>query len=240
MQIDRVGHAVVAHDEPGALLHRLLAEVEEAAVAADQHGTVAAPSSGLVRSLWARIRTWRKAEVIAEEGVDAGRQRQPVVAGGGNRRRRREIAALLENRRRRVRPHHAQHQRGRQKQEDDESRNIDDGDQHAGSGPRGKRTSASSRGASRLEDAPQRDASSAAWIVVRGRFRTRSCGCVGAMKSSRESASIRWPRDAKAPISPPFDLQRLEPMKMERVAIARRLGEAQARQAGEQDRQRDA
>ena len=54
------------------------------------------------------------------------------------------------------------------------------------------------------------------------------------------SASIRWRRDAKASISPPFDLERLKPMKMERVAIARRLGEAQARQAGEQDRQRDA
>src|SRR5271166_4878951 len=68
---------------------------------------------------------------------------------------------------------------------------------------------------------------------LRGASGRGSGGCVG-------SASIRSPPLAKAPISSPFDLQPLKPMKMERVAIARRLGEAQARQAGEQDRQRGA
>ena len=58
------------------------------------------------------------------------------------------------------------------------------------------------------------------------------------MKSSR-SGFYPLAADAKAPISPPLDLERLKPMKMERVAIARRLGETQARQPGEQDRQRD-
>src|SRR5271163_4741641 len=68
---------------------------------------------------------------------------------------------------------------------------------------------------------------------LRGASGRGSGGCVG-------SASIRSPPLAKAPISSPFDLQPLKPMKMERVAIARRLGEAQARQSGEQDRQRGA
>src|ERR1700734_12503 len=69
----------------------------------------------------------------------------------------------------------------------------------------------------------------------------RAGALMGAAASAGEgvtgSASIRSPRDAKAPISSPFDPQRLKPMKMERVAIARRLGEAQAREAGEQDPQ---
>ena len=72
-QIDRVGHSVVAHKEPGALLHRLLAEVEEAAVAADQHGIIAEAEKRLGQILVSPDQSLAQAEVIAEEGVDAGR-----------------------------------------------------------------------------------------------------------------------------------------------------------------------
>ena len=111
--------------------------------------------------------------------------------------------------------------------------------QHAGSGPRGQRTTAPIPG-SKAKPRVSRDASSAAdgssFEAASGR---RSCGFRRRDEVVTGAASIRWRRDAEAPTSPPLDLERLEPMKMERVAIARRLGEAQARQAGEQDRQRD-
>ena len=71
MQVDRVGHSVVAHDEPRALLHRLLTKVEEAAVAADQHRTVARAEERLGQILVGPDQNLPKAEVIAEEGVDA-------------------------------------------------------------------------------------------------------------------------------------------------------------------------
>ena len=116
-EVDRVGHSVVAHDEPRALLHRLLAEVEKAAVAADQHGIVARAQERLGQILVGPDQNLAKTEVIAEESVDAGRQRQPIGAGRGNRWRWREVPPLLENRRRRVRAHHSQHQGSRQKQE---------------------------------------------------------------------------------------------------------------------------
>ena len=95
-KVDRIGHAVVAHDEPRALLHRLLTEVEEAALAANQHRTVARAQERLGQILVGPDQNLPKAEVIAEEGVDARRQRQPIGAGAGNRWRRREIAPLLE------------------------------------------------------------------------------------------------------------------------------------------------
>ena len=64
---------MVAHKEPGALLHRLLAEVEEAAIAADQHGIIAEAKKRLGQILVSPDQSLAQAEVIAKESVDAGR-----------------------------------------------------------------------------------------------------------------------------------------------------------------------
>ena len=71
---------MVAHEEPGALLHRLLAEVEEAAVAPDQHRIVAEAEQRLGQILVSADQSLAQAEVIAEEGVDTGRNRKPIGA----------------------------------------------------------------------------------------------------------------------------------------------------------------
>ena len=78
--VDRLGDALVAHDEAGALPHRLLAEIEHAPVPA--HSTASLPDAQhrLGQVLVGADHRAAHAEMILEIGVDGGRKRQPSGA----------------------------------------------------------------------------------------------------------------------------------------------------------------
>ena len=134
-QIDGVGDSAVAHNQPGALLHRLLAKVEHAAVAADQHGIVAEAKQRLGQILAGADQNLAQAEVVGEKRINAARKRQPIGRRDRRLGRGRQIPALFQDSRRCVRPHDPDRQRRGQKQQCQNGEIPAPAQEHVRSGP---------------------------------------------------------------------------------------------------------
>ena len=115
-QRDRVGDALVAEDEAGALPYRLLAEIEHPSVAADEDRIVAHPKHRLSQILVRPDERLPESEMIAEIGVQRRGQSEPVLAGPRRSGSRGKPPAFFEDRSRTVRPDEPYDQRRGQKQ----------------------------------------------------------------------------------------------------------------------------
>ena len=96
-QIHGVGDPPVADEKAGALPHRVLAKIEHAPVAPDQHRIVAEAEHRFGQLPMRRDQRLPQAEMVLEIGVDRRRQCEPARLGRGHSRRWRKRAPFPED-----------------------------------------------------------------------------------------------------------------------------------------------